>query len=949
MERNEKHTMEKIKYVPDNAINLIENDLLGTSVYVEVLEKIINDCPSPYTIGLFGPWGAGKSSIILSLKHKIKDKKIFIYDAWKYSKDDFRRTFLLELAKFTNNEKIVKELKNSLYVSKTINRKFGISKILNIEYFVTKNLSKITEPEIFEEKFKEIINSIKDKNKIIITIDNIDRCHKEQVLEILLTIKNFLEKQNVVFIIPLDDSGLRNYLQMSHQDASEFIRKIFNSTIHIKSFSDVELYEFGINLCNKYNIDIPKKEIVISIVTQEFTKNPRKIIQFLNILQTELYLVKLQEEKGLIPKGSITSNIEMLTKILILRDEYPELYQKIIDNKSILQEINQSIINNEFKLNENGIYVKDKIHLTLFEYRFLSRTSHISIDNNLLELFFVVKDVFKDIPDDIYQDIISQNWEKLKEVISKNNIPIQKLIDYIDTLINEQVIKKGLYETTGFNLISLVFKIIAERNSEIILLPKNIISTLNNINILSNFNAFPPREFVISIKWLCENHNQQLDKNIIDKIHKNIIELIRNSRFIDENLINLIYHFILEFDDTSISEIKDIFSKLLINNFTLYNNKFKDVINSQKVKFLLDDEFVNNLISQLVANYNQNYTKEKVELIKILDNHNILTEKTKETYLYKCLVYVGILQNHNNPEWFSFWVDTFLDSLIGNNSNGIIIKNFRNHIDNIIYNNYHFIVQQFNNRNFQPIYLKIYKSLLNLMMQSYLIANETNDQGKINELINWFISFYNYHHNQEITKHINTIYVDIVKKTKRGDFLPNLLYYLITEKDIEIKSEIFNVINLILAENIDLSPYKNIIKNLISNIFSSNYQQKLPEWLGVLINNPIFTDEIVYYINTIKDSNILVNIIQQLIDADIIKNQNFKEKLFGKIRVYLASNDIIAQQKGIETLHKLLIKDKNLLEYKKDVFKSLLNDINDNSFDENSKNLLNELIELYNN
>ena len=95
----------EIKYIPDQAINLIENDLLGTSVYVETLEKIIKNSHTPHTVGLFGSWGSGKSSVIKTLQEKLNNDKsskikVFIYDAWKYAKDDFRRTFILELKNF---------------------------------------------------------------------------------------------------------------------------------------------------------------------------------------------------------------------------------------------------------------------------------------------------------------------------------------------------------------------------------------------------------------------------------------------------------------------------------------------------------------------------------------------------------------------------------------------------------------------------------------------------------------------------------------------------------------------------------------------------------------------------------------------------------------------------------------------------------------------------------
>ena len=54
-----------------------------------------------FTIGVFGGWGTGKSSIIRTAQEKIEkehsDVKFITYDAWKYANDSFRRMFLLKV------------------------------------------------------------------------------------------------------------------------------------------------------------------------------------------------------------------------------------------------------------------------------------------------------------------------------------------------------------------------------------------------------------------------------------------------------------------------------------------------------------------------------------------------------------------------------------------------------------------------------------------------------------------------------------------------------------------------------------------------------------------------------------------------------------------------------------------------------------------------------------
>lgn len=94
-----------LNYIKDKEIDLFKDDVLGTLPYVDTLSEVIEKSKTPFTIGLLGSWGSGKSSIVKTLqKHFDSDKNkqvsFFIYDAWKYSKDSFRRTFILELKEF---------------------------------------------------------------------------------------------------------------------------------------------------------------------------------------------------------------------------------------------------------------------------------------------------------------------------------------------------------------------------------------------------------------------------------------------------------------------------------------------------------------------------------------------------------------------------------------------------------------------------------------------------------------------------------------------------------------------------------------------------------------------------------------------------------------------------------------------------------------------------------
>ena len=111
-----------MKYIIDEEIDLEEKDYLNSKQYSIALKEIIDSAPNNkvFTIGLFGGWGTGKSSIIKTTESLYKgDKgvKFVKYDAWQYVNDSFRRTFLLTLCEKLNIDK--EKYLNTFYNNET--------------------------------------------------------------------------------------------------------------------------------------------------------------------------------------------------------------------------------------------------------------------------------------------------------------------------------------------------------------------------------------------------------------------------------------------------------------------------------------------------------------------------------------------------------------------------------------------------------------------------------------------------------------------------------------------------------------------------------------------------------------------------------------------------------------------------------------------------------------
>ncbi|OGZ69165.1 MAG: hypothetical protein A3C50_02015 [Candidatus Staskawiczbacteria bacterium RIFCSPHIGHO2_02_FULL_43_16] len=221
------------------------------------LRTIIENDTCVHTIGLFGRWGTGKSTIIKLLKDEgITDSQVVEFDCWKYENDSLRRQLLLQIAKDLGiSRKEIEKLEKDLYfsVSETVEEKVSISwahlkkvGLISLAFFIpiglinwqlfpdfinqwklwlgttfslvlsigllaekvlgddlkkiimispiTSSKAQLNSPEQFEHSFVKILKHTNSKSKkVVIVIDNLDRVDSKVATEVLATLKTFLE------------------------------------------------------------------------------------------------------------------------------------------------------------------------------------------------------------------------------------------------------------------------------------------------------------------------------------------------------------------------------------------------------------------------------------------------------------------------------------------------------------------------------------------------------------------------------------------------------------------------------------------------------------------------------------------------------------------------------------------------------------------------------------
>lgn len=291
--------------------NVTDIDFLGFDVHADLIKELItDDSLLPITIGLFGDWGSGKSSILEVLKKKIDDPKNGIvclyFNGWIFEGYDDAKAALLEsiIKEFEDSKKFGEGLKDNIksliksvdwmrivgYGMKNIAIPAasayltgGISLIPQIAQGLTSAaekpeelLEKIKSGEAesfikqfvessdkkgetssireFRKDFEKLIEKSKI-NKLVILIDDLDRCTPDRIIDNLEAIKLFLNVDNTAFIIGADPRIVRHAIEYKYNNltvnssdenrneriVNDYLEKLIQVPYHLPKLSDSEV------------------------------------------------------------------------------------------------------------------------------------------------------------------------------------------------------------------------------------------------------------------------------------------------------------------------------------------------------------------------------------------------------------------------------------------------------------------------------------------------------------------------------------------------------------------------------------------------------------------------------------------------------------------------------------------------------------------------------------
>lgn len=251
-------------------------DLIGFEVHADLLKQVVLDeSLLPITLGVFGDWGNGKTSIMKMLEQKLATDEsvaVLYFDAWLFEGYDDAKSALISsiITQLTEHRNFPQEVKaqaasllgrvnymrllkmgwdnvalpavlayatgGATAVPSLISSLSGLFRGKGEEppapeesLLGTKSLSELVKaPEenaeqdvrSFRREFGDLLNASKFK-ALVVLIDDLDRCSPDRIVENLEAIKLFLNVDKTAFVIGADHRIVRHAIAVRYKDALE--------------------------------------------------------------------------------------------------------------------------------------------------------------------------------------------------------------------------------------------------------------------------------------------------------------------------------------------------------------------------------------------------------------------------------------------------------------------------------------------------------------------------------------------------------------------------------------------------------------------------------------------------------------------------------------------------------------------------------------------------------
>ncbi|MEU1950799.1 KAP family P-loop NTPase fold protein [Nocardia rhamnosiphila] len=387
-------------------------DLLSfNAIASTVVDAIFDDTLDPVALGISGSWGSGKTTVLELVKSQIEVRAaesegnqvlLVPVDPWRFDplvgpKESLISAVLSKLGEEVTPttdptgtaRELLKKLAKKVNWSKAI--QMAASTAITLQLPKLEDLPDLIndsndadedapgEPrgmDQFRDEFEALLDSsaLKHISRVVVIVDDLDRCLPTTVVQTLEAIRLFLSAKRMSFVIAADESrvaeAIRLHLNLEASDDDEgesiaelYLHKIVQTTVPLPALSRVDTQAYLFLLLSQANVDGSQFDELVSrctelrhtegsldgleapagvdlddqmaiaarltpILYEKHKGNPRRIKRFLNDLNVRH---SVASRRGISLESAATAKLMVLEKLL--KDEFSKVLQWLSRNE----------------------------------------------------------------------------------------------------------------------------------------------------------------------------------------------------------------------------------------------------------------------------------------------------------------------------------------------------------------------------------------------------------------------------------------------------------------------------------------------------------------------------------------------------------------------------------------------------------------------------------------
>lgn len=400
----------EVRYLTDSPTT--EKDQLNFKNFRPALRDILTGTETPLTVGVFGAWGSGKTSLLRMLKSDLDKRssttiRTVWFTAWKYDRHEaLWRAFILRVldalypreppleksetweecprvkrpnAKQRELISLLQRLEESVYRSvdweelghidwrklmpqagkavaalaaavlpwgeliRTTAKALGAGvdpdlQAIRGEVF-HHHRDRLASMEQFEKTFEEALGKVlvRGNARLVVFVDDLDRCLPEKAVEVLEAIKLFLEAPGTVFILGMDSEVIERGIEVRYgtllrSESKERGELPISGNAYLQKIIQIPFYlpPLSVKDISTYikNLDPSLKEVTGKVFAHGVFPNPRQVKRALNIFNLLKKIALNLEKQPTFRIKKFQFAWPLLAKTVLIQTQWPKLYRQ---------------------------------------------------------------------------------------------------------------------------------------------------------------------------------------------------------------------------------------------------------------------------------------------------------------------------------------------------------------------------------------------------------------------------------------------------------------------------------------------------------------------------------------------------------------------------------------------------------------------------------------------